>query len=47
MIGRPCAFCGRPAAHLDHITPISQGGTDAPSNLQALCAECNLSKGDS
>ena len=29
---------------LDHITPVSQGGTDDLSNLQALCAYCHAIK---
>jgi hypothetical protein len=28
----------------DHVTPLSQGGTDEVSNLAACCAECNNSK---
>lgn len=28
----------------DHITPISQGGTDSPDNLQALCKRCSGEK---
>jgi 5-methylcytosine-specific restriction endonuclease McrA len=40
-----CRQCGRPARHVDHITPIAWGGTDHPSNLRALCADCNLAKG--
>jgi 5-methylcytosine-specific restriction enzyme A len=40
-----CQVCGRPAAHVDHITPVIAGGTDHPSNLQALCGVCNLAKG--
>ncbi len=40
-----CRRCGRPASHIDHITPIAAGGTDHPSNLQALCGVCNLAKG--
>jgi 5-methylcytosine-specific restriction endonuclease McrA len=46
VIGRPCAYCGQPAEHLDHIVPLSRGGTNHRSNLQALCSTCNLSKGD-
>jgi 5-methylcytosine-specific restriction protein A len=41
-----CAACGRPAEHVDHIQPIARGGTNHPGNLQALCASCNLVKGD-
>jgi 5-methylcytosine-specific restriction protein A len=40
-----CAECGRPAEHVDHVRPIARGGTDQRSNLQALCARCNLTKG--
>lgn len=39
-----CQACGRSAAHIDHITPVDAGGSDRPSNLQALCADCNLEK---
>jgi hypothetical protein len=27
--------------HVDHIIPISQGGTDEKSNLRILCSACN------
>jgi hypothetical protein len=30
----------------DLVTPLIRGGTDHPSNLQPLCAECNLRKSD-
>ena len=30
---------------VDHILPISRGGTDHPDNLQVLCSGCNRSKG--
>jgi 5-methylcytosine-specific restriction protein A len=36
--------CGAPAEHVDHIMPVAAGGTDHPSNLQALCQSCNLAK---
>jgi hypothetical protein len=43
-----CIECGRGKEtmplHIDHILPISQGGTDELSNLQTLCEQCNLAK---
>ena len=27
--------------HIDHIVPISQGGTDEKDNLRVLCSACN------
>jgi 5-methylcytosine-specific restriction protein A len=37
-----CRACGLElATDLDHITPVTQGGTDDPSNLQPLCRPCH------
>lgn len=32
--------------HVDHITPLSRGGTNWPRNLAITCPSCNLSKSD-
>lgn len=41
-----CPLCGtwRRALHQDHITPKWKGGTDAPVNLQYICANCHQDK---
>lgn len=44
--GWECRACGTHRdLTIDHITPLSKGGTDEISNLQTLCARCNSSKG--
>jgi len=30
--------------HIDHIMPLSKGGTNELSNIQLLCPDCNLKK---
>lgn len=44
-----CAYCKtslkKTKRHLDHIVPLFRGGSCDRSNLQFLCAPCNLSKG--
>lgn len=42
-----CACCGLVLGdkyHLDHIMPLSLGGSNTDSNVQILRAECNLKK---
>ena len=47
-----CQWCGRKSTehgvvlHIDHKVPESKGGKTVRSNLQTLCEECNLGKGD-
>jgi len=41
-----CCNIKRGNMHLDHIIPLSKGGTHSLDNIQWLCATCNLKKGD-
>jgi hypothetical protein len=41
-----CVACGSTdKLTIDHIKPVSKGGTDDMSNLQILCKSCNSKKG--
>jgi 5-methylcytosine-specific restriction endonuclease McrA len=39
--GRRCHVCGDPAAEVDHVVPLSAGGSDRLSNLRPICGPCN------
>ena len=44
-----CYWCGvstKGKFHVDHLTPLSKGGSNWPSNLVISCARCNLQKQD-
>lgn len=44
-----CAYCGIrlfDTYHLEHIIPLSRGGSNWPENLCLTCRDCNLSKND-
>jgi 5-methylcytosine-specific restriction endonuclease McrA len=44
-----CAYCrvslSKRKKHVDHILPLSCGGSNDRTNIQYLCAPCNLTKG--
>ena len=43
-----CVYCGRSAPdvvlHVDHVVPVSKGGTNEITNLVTACSDCNLGK---
>lgn len=42
-----CACCGSSRKlTIDHIVPLSKGGSNWPSNIQMLCSPCNTRKKD-
>lgn len=51
--GSRCTVCGQPIVvngdtiHVDHRVPRDRGGNSHESNLQVLCAACNVSKSSS
>lgn len=43
-----CSYCSISLPlgyHVDHVVPLSRGGSNAPDNLRLTCPRCNLSKG--
>jgi hypothetical protein len=44
ILSSPCVICGSKKVTLDHIIPVTLGGTHSVGNLQPLCTPCNSSK---
>jgi hypothetical protein len=45
--GPVCFYCGlRLASEIDHVIPVSRGGSAEPQNLVAACYPCNHDKSD-
>jgi len=46
--GETCRYCGvqTSSIHIDHIFPLSRGGTNDLWNLTVSCSRCNISKKD-
>lgn len=43
-----CYYCGvkvDDAYHVDHVIPLSRGGSNGPENIVIACKNCNQSKG--
>lgn len=46
--GGRCFYCVKPLTsgfHVEHMTPLSRGGSNGPENIVCACPTCNLSKG--
>ena len=48
--GNRCMYCGTRLTvdnlQIDHMDPVSRGGSNDEENLQALCRRCNIRKGN-
>ncbi len=42
----PCAYCGERGGEIDHITPVSDGGSGDRDNLTPACRRHNAAKND-
>lgn len=45
LFGGVCYYCRKPADCVDHLIPVSRGGTEDADNLVAACNACNSKKG--
>jgi len=46
LTGNPkCFYCGKRAYSIDHIVPVSNGGTNDDRNCVPCCGSCNSEKG--
>lgn len=44
-----CYYCGEKVGdtyHVEHVVPLSRGGSNDPDNIVIACLRCNLSKSD-
>lgn len=49
VIRERCYYCNRLLTRknksVDHLVPLSRGGTDGPANMVNACKDCNRDKG--
>ncbi len=46
LFGGRCWVCGDVATAVDHVIPLSRGGSNWPANLRPICKSCNSRKYD-
>lgn len=44
--GGLCWICKAPYREIDHVIPLTKGGTNWPANLRPICRTCNARKGN-
>ena len=44
MTGGMCYLCGDVATAIDHVIPLSRGGSNWPANMRPVCKRCNSKK---
>jgi len=42
--GAKCWLCNAPYEEIDHVKPVSKGGSNWPVNLRPICKSCNKTK---
>lgn len=42
--GWRCWVCGAAWQHIDHVIPLSRGGSNWPANIRPACERCNRSR---
>lgn len=42
--GERCYLCRQPYQDIDHVIPLSRGGSNWPANLRPICKKCNGTK---
>lgn len=46
LYNNTCVYCGsQNNIHIDHLHPLSKGGTNGLDNLVCACSKCNFAKG--
>ncbi len=45
FFGAACLACGAMPVTVDHVVPLSRGGSNTITNIQPLCCSCNARKG--
>lgn len=44
LLNQKCVYCGNSSTQIDHVIPLSRGGTNGIGNLASACTKCNASK---